>query len=164
MQRIKGYGGHNNKQYMKKAWIIVFFCTLGTGCAKIPPNKININLNALSFKWQYIFSSRCPYNPASLAPCVSFSSLDRAYWQPDSSYLTFDSSGNVHRVLQGINGAQVFNDSFRVVQVNDSLLRISSNKLPPTSIKIRTLQDHLLVLEYIADSYGNSFGLDSLIK
>lgn len=153
---------------MKRLFILLGVFAFGPGCIKNKgqqtENRTSIQ-KALDFKWQYIYASRCPYNPYSLALCHEHSSLDQSNWERDSSFLNINLNGNVYQNIQGIKGSWFIKDTFQVVQISDSLLHISpSNTQPGTSIKIKVIQDHLLVLEYIGDSYGNSFGLDSLIK
>ncbi len=59
----------------------------------------------------------------------------------------------------------LINDTFHLIQINDSTFHISpSNQYPGTPIRIKSAQDHLLVLDYIADPFDNSYGLDSLIR
>jgi hypothetical protein len=153
---------------MRKLFILLGGFAFGLGCIKNPPqqpkNQI-IGTKAIAFQWQYIYASRCPYNPASLAPCLQYSSLDPSYWNSGSSFLKIDTNGTVYQNIQGTNGSWSIKDTFQVVQISDSLLHISlSDFHPGASIKIKAIQDHLLVLEYIGDTYDNSFGLDSLIK
>ena len=149
---------------MRKPYILVVIFIFDIGCARNSFQQVDNN-HLLFSQWQYIYASRCPYNPASLAPCYQYSSSNLSAWSRDSSYLKIDTNANVYQNVQGKSGYWSLKDSFTVVRINDSLLHISpSNAHPATSIKIRALTDHLLVLEYIADLYGNSFGLDSLAK
>jgi len=134
------------------------------GCTKNSPELVGFDSNTLNSKWQYIYYSRCPYNPASMAPCYIFSRQFGNNWNPDSSYLIIDTTGNCIQSILGTNGAQIITDTFHVVQVSDSLFNITSPSWQSTSIKVKVLQEHLMVLEYIADPFKTVYEIDSLIK
>jgi len=153
---------------MRTVFILLAIFAFGMACTKNPSQQVENStdtLKAIAFQWQYISAYRCPYNPESLAPCYEWSAFDQSVWDRDSSYLKIDANGNAYQNIQGINGYNSVKDSFHVIRINDSLLSISPlGAHPATSISIRTLQNHLLVLQYIGDPLGNIYGLDSLAK
>jgi len=146
---------------MKNAYVLLISLALSTGCTKTSSVQVNIDLKSLSYKWRYTYLSRCPYNPNSLAPCYIFSIQDESYWNPDSSFLIIDTTGNCYQNISGVNSLA---DSFHVVQINDSLFHITSPSWQSTTIKVKALQEHLLVLDYTADPFNTVYEIDSLTK
>ncbi|HWB28335.1 MAG TPA: hypothetical protein VG738_22840 [Chitinophagaceae bacterium] len=118
-------------------------------------------------KWQYTHYLTCPPNPMMEAPCYEYeftSDTARLFLDiGESSIYRSQEGASVQYPISWVYGALNDTSNYKVIDDSTFTLLNAANEVIDT-VKIKTADEHSLVLYYISKQSGTTFQQDNLIR